>query len=173
VIATPRPPTPRPTAPGFTDAEQHLLDGVQRGTKDCEPARGSGELPKDALAGIECNSTDPAVARVGFYLFANDDDMIDVYMARMGAEGVEIDSGSCSEGDAEHAYFPGDGFIPARAGCFTNDEGFANYRFTIPGEHVYVGVLGQSADLVALETFAWKGNLDTPGIPTLWFGGID
>jgi hypothetical protein len=165
--------TPRPTAPDFTAAEQHLLDGVQRGTRNCQPASGSDDLPKDATAGIECDSTDPAVARVGFYLFANDDDMLNAYLLRMRAEGVELDSGSCHEGQAERAYFPGEGFLPERAGCFTNDEGFANYRFTIPGEHLYVGILGRSADLVAVESFAWKGNLDTPGIPTLWFGGID
>jgi hypothetical protein len=173
VVVTPPPATPRPTAPTFTVAEQHLLDGVQRDTKNCKPARGSDELPKDAVAGIECDSTDGDVARVGFYRFANDDDMMAAYLARMAAEGVDLDTGSCSEGDAEHAYFPGEGFILERAACFTNDEGFANYRFTIPGEFLYVGILGQSADLVALETFAWKGNLDTPGIPTLWFGGID
>ncbi len=164
--------TPRPTAPGFSAAEQNLLDGVQRGTTNCQPARGS-QLPNDAIAGIECDSTEPAVARVGFYLFANDEDMLAAYLARMEAEGIELESGPCFDGEGEHAYVPNEGFAPERAGCFLNDEGFANYRYTMPGEHIYVGILGQSADLVALESFAWKGNADTPGIPTLWFGGID
>ena len=172
-VGTPRPPTPRPTAVAFNAAEQHLLDGVQRDTKNCEPAGGIEDLPGDALAGIECDSTDPAVARVGFYLFANDQDMIDAYMVRMRDEGIELDSGSCAEGEAENAYYPGEGFILERAACFVNDEGFANYRYTTTGWHVYVGVLGRSKDMVALETFAWKGSLDTPGIPTLWNGGID
>jgi hypothetical protein len=165
--------TPRPTAPGFTDAEQDLLDGVQRGTKNCQPAGGSDELPKDALAGIECDSTDPAVARVGFYQFANDEDMLNAYLSRMKAEGVKLESGSCNEGESEHAYIPDEGFALDRAGCFVNDEGFANYRYTMTGDHVYIGILGRSADMLALETFAWKGSLDMPGIPTLWFGGID
>jgi hypothetical protein len=173
VIATPRPPTPRPTSPAFTAAQQDLLDGIQRGTKDCQPARGSAELPKGAIAGIECDSTDPAVARVGFYMFANDDDMIDAYLTRMRAEGVELDSGSCNDGEAEGAYLPYEGFALDRAGCFVNDDGFANYRYTSTGKHVYIGILGKSADMLALETFAWKGSLDTPGIPTLWNGGID
>ena len=125
VVATPRPPTPPPAAPGFSAAEQHLLDGVQRGTKNCEPAGGSDDLPRDALAGIECDSTDPAVARVGFYLFANDQDMIDAYLARMAAEGVALDSGSCNDGESEQAYIPYEGFAVDRAGCFLNDEGFA------------------------------------------------
>jgi hypothetical protein len=185
VIATPlptpaptKPPvvaTPRPTAPGFTAAEQNLLDGVQRGTKNCQPARGSEELLADALAGIECDSTDPAVDRVGFYLFASDEDMVNAYLFRMNAEGVELDSGSCNDGEAEGAYIPFEGFALDRAGCFLNDEGFANYRFTMTGKHpVYIGILGRSADMIALETFAWlEGNPDTPGFPTLWFGGID
>jgi hypothetical protein len=174
VIATPPPATPRPTAPDFTAAEQNLLDGVQRGTKNCQPAGGSDELPRDALAGIECDSTDPAVARVGFYQFANDDDMLNAYLFRMNAEGVVLESGTCNDGEAEHAYIPDEGFALDRAGCFLNDEGFANYQFTMTGKHVYIGILGQSADMAALETFAWKdANQDTPGIPTLWFGGID
>jgi hypothetical protein len=165
--------TPRPTAQGFTKDEQDLLDGVQRGTENCLPARAGDGLPTGAIAGIECDSTDPAVARVGFYLFAGDQAMVDAYLARMQAEGVEVESGTCNDGESEHAYIPDEGFAKDRAGCFLNDEGFANYRYTITGNHVYVGILGRSADLAALEEFAWKGNQDMPGMPTLWFGGID
>ena len=125
------------------------------------------------MAGIECDSTDPAVARVGFYAFANDEDMLATYLARMQAEGVVVESGSCNEGESEHAYIPDDGFAQDRAGCFLNGDGFANYRYTISGNHVYVGLLGKSNNLAALESFAWKGNQDMPGMPTLWFGGID
>jgi hypothetical protein len=165
--------TPRPTAAGFTDAEQHLLDGVQRGTVNCQPAGRDSELPKNAVAGIECDSTDPAVARIGFYAFANDEDMLATYLARMHAEGVEVESGTCNEGESEHAYIPDEGFAQDRAGCFLNADGFANYRYTVSGNHVYVGLLGKSNNLDALENFAWKGNQDMPGRPTLWFGGID
>ena len=166
-VATPRPATPRPTAPTFTDEEQRFLAGVQRGMKDCLPVRGS-DLPGDALLGIECGSTDPAIAQMGFYLFASDQGMLDAYLSRMNAEGIELDSGSCFDGEAEHAYVPGEGLILERAGCFLNDKGFANYRYTVPGDHVYVGLLGNSADMLALENFAWIGNQDTPGNPTLW-----
>jgi hypothetical protein len=173
VDVTPQPDTPRPTAAGFSAAEQDLLDGIQRGTKDCHPVRGSDVLPKDAVAGIECDSTDPAVARVGFYQFANDDDMLNAYLLRMRAEGVRIESGTCDNAEAEHAYMPGPGMVVERAGCFINEEGFANYRATLPGSHVYIGILGTSGDMHALENFAWKGNQDVPGAPTLWLGGID
>lgn len=170
---TPQPATPRPTAAGFSPAEQDLLDGVQRGTENCEPARG-GDLPPAAIAGIECDSTASGVARVGFYRFADDEAMLDAYLARMEAEGVALDSGSCVDGEAEGAYIPSEEFAAARAGCFINDEGVANYRLTMAGDHVYIGILGNSADLTALETFAWSPSSgDTPGMPTLWFGGID
>jgi hypothetical protein len=172
-VASPQPATPRPSASGFTAAEQHLLDGVQRGTKDCQPVRGSDVLPKNAVVGIECDSTDPAVAQVGFYQFANDEDMLSAYLERMRTEGVEIESGTCDNGESEHAYMPGPGMVVERAGCFLNEEGFANYRATLPGSHVYIGILGTSGNMVALEDFAWKGNEDVPGAPTLWFGGID
>jgi hypothetical protein len=173
VVATPRPATPRPTAPDFSPVEQYLLDGVQRGTTNCQPVGGSDDLPVAAVGGIECDSKDPAVARVGFYLFLDDEAMLDAYLFRMDAEGVELDSGTCFDGEAEHAYTPGEGDILERAGCFVNGDGIANYRYTLPGWHVYVGILGNSADMLALESFAWKGNQDVPGMPTLWFGGID
>jgi len=167
-VTPPPPASPRP----FTEAEKNFLAGIQRDTENCRPVDGDA-LPDKATLGIECDGTDPAVDRVGFYQFENEQDMIAAYLARMNAEGVEPDSGSCAEGEAEHAYFPGEDEILARAGCFLNDEGFANYRYTIPYKSVYVGILGNSADMLALESFAWKGNLDVPGMPTLWFGGID
>ena len=171
---TPPPATPTPAPRAFTEAEQNFLAGIQRDTEHCRPVDGD-ELPDHAVLGIDCDATALAVARVGFYQFENDQDMIETYRARMAAEGVEPEVGTCFDGEADRAYIPGEDErdVLSRAGCFVNDEGFANYRYTIPGDHVYVGILGNSADMRALEAFAWKGNSDGPGIPTLWFGGID
>ena len=94
--------------------------------------------------------------------------MLAAYVARMGAEGVTLDSVACVEGEGESAYMPGEGEIPNREGCFVNSDGYANYRATLGGDHVYIGVLGRSADMRALEDFAWLGNQDVPGRPTLW-----
>jgi len=178
--ATPRPPnpepapaTPKPDRPGpvladFTAGERFLYDGVLRGAVDCEPAAGSDELPRDAIAGIECYSDDPDIARIGFYLFENDADMLDAYRFRMKAEGVALESGNCRDGEHEGAYTPGEGIVPSRHGCFINDEGYANYRATLPWVHVYIGILGAMDNMPYLEDFAWRGNQDTPGGPTLW-----
>ena len=165
-IATPE--RPAPVLSDFTRGERYLFDGVRRGAIDCEPAAGSDELPRDAIAGIECYSDDPAVSRIGFYLFENEADMLDAYLFRMKAEGVALESGSCLDGDAEHAYIPGEGLVPFRVGCFINEEGYANYRATLPGSHVYIGILGRSSDSQALEDFTFRGSRDTPSYPTLW-----
>lgn len=169
---TPPPASPEPPLAehpeDFTAAERYLLDGVRRGATDCEPAGGSDEMPRDAIAGIECASPDSAVFRIGFYLFETDADMLDAYVRRMEAEGVALDSGGCFEGEGEGAYTPGEGFLPHRDGCFVNDEGIANYAATLPGSHVSIGIYGRSGDTRALADFAWSGNQDTPGNPTLW-----
>lgn len=164
---TPTPtPTRTPTESPLSVEEAYLLAGVRVDLHDCVPVR-SG-LPLASFGGIECSANDPAVARVGFYSFDGDVDMVNAYFARMDAEGVERDSGSCDDGQGEHAYMPGDDGVQHRHGCFVNDEGFANYRATLPIHHVYIGVLGRTADTGALEVFAWRGNLDVPGSPTLW-----
>lgn len=163
--ATPEP-TASPTLAGFTADEQSLIDGIRRGATDCQPVRDA--LPTDAVAGIECASDDPAVARIGFYLFPSDEAMLSAYFARMDAEGVEREVGGCIDGEGEGSYIPYEGPSPDRDGCFVNAEGFANYRATISGSHVYIGILGRSADMRALDDFAWLGSQDTPGTPTLW-----
>jgi hypothetical protein len=134
---------------------------------DCEPVRGAN-LPKTALAGVECLGADPIVARIGYYLFDNDEEMLDHYYARMKAEGVTIDEGTCFDGEGEGAYIPGPEEVASRQGCFITAQGVANYRLTIPGAHVYIGIVGHNVDTIELEDFAWLGNKDVPGNPTLW-----
>jgi hypothetical protein len=169
-ILTPNP-TESPAPVQFTVDEQYLLNGISRGAFDCVPVR--DELPIHAVGGIECRSDDPAVARIGFFLFDGDADMLEAYFARMDAEGVARDSGGCDDGEGESAYIPGEDVLPDRHGCFVNAEGYANYRATISGNHIYIGVLGRTAEMRALVDFAWRGNQDVPGNPTLWGQPID
>ena len=144
------------------------MAGIQRGAVDCAPVRTA--LPPRAIAGIDCASDDPTVARVGFYLFRNQADTISAYLQRMAAEGIELDTGNCIDGEGEGAYVPWEDneLAPYRNGCFINDAGYANYRATLPGEHVYIGVLGRTKATAPLADFAFKGSVDTPGFPTLW-----
>ena len=129
---------------------------------------GPRRAPKDAVAGIECLGKDWFVARVGYYLFENDEEMLEHYFARMQAEGVTPDEGSCFDGEGEGAYIPGDEEVASRQGCFITAEGVANYRLTLPGAHVYIGIVGHNIDTVELQDFAFLGNRDTPSSPTLW-----
>src|SRR5918994_5412084 len=139
--ASPAPASPVPASPAPVEPsaqERYLIDGVLRGGDDCRPVR--EDLPAGAVAGIECAADDPAVARLGFYLFESDATMLAAYFARMDEEGVSRESGGCVDGEGEGAYTPGEGEIAFRAGCFINAEGFANYRATLPGSHVYIGI---------------------------------
>ena len=162
-------PTEAPTEQPIvvTSDEQYLIDGVLRDAEDCRPVR--ADLPAGAIAGIECTSDDPAVAEIGFYLFEDEAATVAAYLARMAAEGIALETGgACVDGEGEGSYVPYEGQSPWRSGCFLNDEGYANYRATLPGSHVYFGILGRSDDMAALADFAWRGNQDVPGGPTLW-----
>jgi hypothetical protein len=160
-------PTPRPVA--FSKAERYLIDGIMRGESDCSPVRG-GNLPGEAIAGIDCDLIGSPVARAGYYLFANTDDLLDAYMARISVENLILDSGACAPGEGEGAYIPwaDNETAPDRQACYVNDQGYGNYRATLSGFRVYVGLLGRTADMKSLEDWAWFGNQDTPGSPTLW-----
>ena len=68
------PETPDSAIAEFTADEMYLVDGIRRGAAmDCEPVR--AELPKKAIAGVECIGDEWFVARLGFYLFENDEEM--------------------------------------------------------------------------------------------------
>jgi hypothetical protein len=164
-------PTAQPTQVAFSRAERYLIDGIMRGESDCSPVR-AGDLPGRAIAGIDCELVGSPVARAGYYLFDNESELLDAYFARMRSEGITPESGDgCNEREGESAYIPwdeNDGFAPYRLGCFVNDEGYGNFRATLPGSHVYVGLLGRSRSLSDLYEWAFYGNRDTPSHPTLW-----
>ncbi|HEY3334029.1 MAG TPA: hypothetical protein VGK16_02240 [Candidatus Limnocylindrales bacterium] len=164
-VLTPEP-DGSPEAAALTVEEQYLLDGVRAGATDCRPLRAN--LPTRTTGAIECGWDDPSVARVGFFLFDGEVDMLAAYYARMDAEGVKRNSVACVDGAGESPYTPGGDTVASRQGCFVNDAGYANYRATIPAYLLYVGVLGRTGDMAALANFAWRGNEDVPGMPTLW-----
>ena len=152
----------------FSAGERYLLDGVLRGATDCQPAAGSDEMPRNAIAGIECDSPDPSVARIAFYLFGGDQPMLKAYLAEMKAVHIKLETGSCKDRGGEHSYAPGVDVIIERVACFLDDEGGANYRALLPVLHVSIGIRGRSDVMLSLEDFAWIGNQEAPGSPTLW-----
>ncbi len=155
---------------GFSDVEANLLSGLRPDARFACTAR-RDDLPAHAVAGVECSPEVDLVDRVGVYLFSAQDELLETYFDRLADYGVEPRSGSCPEGAGEHAYVPGDSgptIGPYRYGCYLNEFGNANYRFTAPDSLVYVGILGTGTDLAALHDWQWLGNQDVPGSPTVW-----
>jgi hypothetical protein len=149
--------------------EGYLIAGVRTAAAvDCAPRH--SDLPARAIAGIECVPDDGIAERVGVYRFATADDLLATYSERMAEAGVPLGSGGCFSGPGETNYVPGptDLTVPYREGCFINEFGFANYRATYPDERVYVGILGSASGTAALQRWAWLGNQDQPGNPTIW-----
>jgi hypothetical protein len=171
LTASPQPTeTPTFSAPVLSADETFLLAGIRKDAKvNCLPRR--ADLPPRATAGVECSVRTAGVERAGFYLFPSSKSLLATYIERMAAEGVKLNTGTCYEGESESPYTPGENdaeIIPERHGCFVNQYGVANYRATIPGGPVYVGLLGTSGNIRVLQDFAWEGNQDIPGAPTIW-----
>ena len=160
-------------APDDPNAEELvLLAGVRldvQGT--CVPLR--TDLPEAALAGVECRPPSADVDRVRAYLFDTQADLLDTYLARLVAQGVEpgTASGRCLPGQgSEGPYVPSpqDGLLIAeRGGCYVDAAGLAHYFATNP-PFVLIELDGTTGDMAALEHWAWLGNEDQPGSPTIW-----
>ena len=161
-----------PASDGPTAEELVLLAGLRldlQGT--CVPLR--TDLPEAALAGVECRPPSEDVDRVRVYLFDTQADLLDTYLARLVAQGVEpgTASGRCVPGQgSEGPYVPSpqDGLLIAeRGGCYVDAAGLAHYLATNP-PFVLIELDGTTGDMAALEGWAWLGNEDQPGNPTIW-----
>lgn len=166
--------TAAPTATSLpatpTPQEAQLLFGLRRDASvACAPLR--TELPLRAIAGVECHPAAQGVERVSLYLFENERDLLETYLARLADHGLEPRSGICSDGNSEGGYLPGDGVTEALVGeresCFLDELGRAHYEATLP-PFVLVGIDGTEADAAELLRWAWVGNQDQPGAPTIW-----
>jgi hypothetical protein len=175
--AAPADPEPTEAPVTFTEAEQRLVDRLRvNAAVDCAPRR-SG-LPAGATAGIECQVGTSLVDRVGAYQFPNDDRALDAYVERLEANGVQIRTAGCEDGNpGDQAWTPGDEdgspLVPLRYGCFVDDEGLANER-VICGNGRYIGIVGATGDIRALAR--WVGErdenytYDTPAPPAICHG---
>jgi hypothetical protein len=156
----------------YSADEASLFTGLRPDARFACAAR-RADLPAHAVAGVECSPQAKDIERIGAYLFANRDDLLKTYFDRLADNGIAMRSGSCPERAGEVSYLPGDDGAtvgPYRYGCYLNEFGLGNYRFTDPDALVYVGILGTGKDLKRLHDWAWRGNQDVPGGPTVWRG---
>jgi hypothetical protein len=161
--------SPRPI-PDFSPAEVELLAGVRPTIGGCEPLR--QDLLPDATAAIACRPAGDSVERVLIVGFARERDMLAEYRAQVATQGIveRTHNGQCRHGVAsEGAYVPGDEgeeFAPYREACFVDERGQAHYLATIP-RLVLVDATGPSSDMEVVRDWAWLGNQDEPGGPTV------
>jgi hypothetical protein len=176
-------PTSPPTSPsvagsvvpgGSTDgAEAALLAGMRLDLAGaCQPLR--QDLPAKALAALSCRSTDQLVAGLQVYLFDTEDDVLAAYLAIVAARGITLRTSLDSLSIAEGAYTPGDDptapMIAERHAWWLDDGGNARY-LAIEPPFVLIAVTGTNGDVNSLYRWAWRGNQDVPGNPTVWTQG--
>jgi len=165
---------PAPSPPALTigsaRGERMLLTGVRRDLRGtCSPTS------SEALATLRCNPSSRIAARVTLTLFHTQAELMDAYGAVLTARDIPpmSNGGRCEPGEAsEGGFVPGDGHgivVVERGACYRDANGKAHYVATLP-PYVLVQVDGKVADIAALEGWAWRGNLDQPGSPTLWRG---
>ena len=169
-------PTPSPATLNVTtaDGERMLVAGVRQDLLDvCEPI--SAAMPRSAVAGIRCRPASKVVDRVTLYLFLSQKDLLDAYDAWLAAHKIPriTNGGRCLVGrPSEGGYVPGDGHegivVVERGGCYVDASRKAHYAATLP-PFVLAEVDGKVEDSQAVEGWAWRGNKDQPGAPTIWF----
>ncbi len=161
-----------PTAPA--EPEAALLHGARLDLQGkCAPLRTG--LPADAMGAVECTAASDVAARASMVVFDTQAQLLDAYRAELAAQGIapQSNGGRCEPGVAsEGGYVPGDGhpgFEPAERGaCWTDAAGTAHYVATLP-PFILLQVDGRAgATISGVERFAWLGNRDQPGNPTLW-----
>ena len=150
--------------------QTQLLAGVRTDLQDtCVPSQ--MERPATALATIECRPTSDLASRVVVTLFNTQDDLMGAYIGQLPERQIQprTNGGRCLPGQpSEGAYTPGDGgpdLLPVRGACYFDADGGAHYVATLPP---YVLIEVDGSDPVSVERFAWLGNQDAPGSPTVW-----
>lgn len=175
-------PTPVPTPEvsvdpaGLSGPAPDLLSGTRLDLADTCAA-----IPLDLTskvdAGLMCEPSSKTVESVVILRFPSADALLSTYLERIDDNGIGRRSheGSCEPGVvSEGAYMPGDDgptLAPERNACFVDGSGKAHYLATIP-PWVLVEVTGTGGDTTAVRSWAWLGNLDQPGNPTIWREGV-
>ena len=155
-----------------TEGEAMLLGGIRTDLQgSCGPVREG--LPAAAVASVACAPAADGVAAVRVDIFDEPQTLLAAYAEQVRAAGVEARSngGSCFEVEsAEGAWVPGDdqGAVAERNACWFDVDGAPVYIATQP-PYVLITVTGVSgSQLPTAQQYAWLGNEDVPGAPTVW-----
>jgi hypothetical protein len=174
-LATP-PVLPTPVESGIpvvaSDAERQLLAGARLDVQGLCTPLATGLLDA-AVAAVECRPTGDVVDRAVLSLFDTQQALLAAYSGLLTAHEIRsfTNQGRCVPDHAsEGGYVPGDDhgiLVAERGACYLDATGMAHYIATLP-PFVLVEVDGKVGDVSAVERWAWLGNQDQPGGPTIW-----
>jgi hypothetical protein len=156
-----------------SEGEQMLLGGLRTDLQGaCGPVRET--LPVAAVAGLACvSTTNGDVSTVTLDLFDEPEAMLDAYAVRLEAAGVQpmTNDGACAGvTSAEGPWIPAQdpSGIAERGACWLGEDGVPMAMLTEP-PYLLVTVTGTpGTDLDRVWRYAWLGNQDVPGAPTVW-----
>ena len=132
-------------------------------------------LPAEAVAGLACTPAAAAVDSAAIYLFDTQQAMLGAYTAWLDGNSIRIRDRSPGCGPDSVAEFPwiptiDDALPPERQACHVGLDGRARGAITLP-PFVLVTFEGPAVDPAAVARWAWLGNKDQPGSPTVWNAG--
>ena len=152
-----------------------LLAGMRLDLQErCTPI--TTGLPAAAVAGLACTPAEAAVDSASVFLFDTQAAMLGAYAAWLEGHSLGIGDSSpgCGEGSvAESAWLPdggGGAQLAERGACQVGLDGRARGAITLP-PFVLVTYEGPATDPSAVTRWAWLGNKDQPGGPTVWNAG--
>ena len=147
---TPKP-TPKPTATPVSEdqrAYERLIAAriPEAFRDDCVSKL---HLPPNALAGLECEVRAPEVKLVGYYIFDTKTAMEAAYYNRLTEYGINAGSGYCADGiPGDNVWWYIGGYAgEGRLGCFVNENGNANLRWTVEDFLIYAGIVGRGPSI--------------------------
>jgi hypothetical protein len=148
-----------------------LLRGMRTDLNDrCVPL--ADGLPAAAVAGVACTPAGAAVDSASVFLFDTQEAMLGAYATWLAGHELSIldrSPGCGPDSVAESAWLPsveGD-TLPQRGACQVGVDGRARGAITLP-PFVLVTYEGAATDPTAVAQWAWLGNRDQPGSPTVW-----
>lgn len=163
-------PVAEPTEVTPTTEELTLLSGMRLDLAErCVPLR--EDLPEDARAGLECVPEATQVGAARIFLFNDREAMLQRYLDVLAVGGVQPRTEGSGLPIGESAYVPGDEpggpLTDTRQGHYVDGDGHGRYAVTFP-PFVLLVVVGTDANVNTLYDWAWRGNQDVPGGPTIW-----